>query len=249
VNAAIVPLIAKDLRYGLSEPLGWSRSCDNLLLINPDNPSGNCVPKADILSLLDTMKKEGKTLVLDESFVDFSSDGLESTLLDQTVLDAYQNLIVIKSISKSYGVPGIRLGVLASGNAVTIGQARKNLSIWNINSFGEYFLQIIGKYKKDYREACAKIVTERERFRSDLERISFLEVFPSQANYFMCCCTGCTARELTVYLLGKHDIFIKDLTGKKGIDGNGWIRLAVRSKKKNIRLTEKLALFAETLKR
>ncbi len=239
----IVPFIPEGLRYGLPELVSWSRRCDNLLLINPDNPSGNFVPKADILTLLDSMKIEGKTLVLDESFVDFSSDGLESTLLDQSLLDAYPNLIVIKSISKSYGVPGIRLGILASGDAETIKKARKGLAIWNVNSFGEFFLQIIGKYKKDYREACRKIIAERERFRADLERISFLEVIPSQANYFMCRCNLCTARELTMHLLGKHDIFIKDLTGKKGIDGTGWIRLAVRNKADNIRLVEKLEQF------
>jgi histidinol-phosphate/aromatic aminotransferase/cobyric acid decarboxylase-like protein/choline kinase len=243
VHNTIVPFIPEGMKYGLAELLLWSRECDNLLLINPDNPSGNCLPKADILTLLETMKPFGKKLVLDESFVDFASDGLQCTLLEQEIVDRYPNLIIIKSISKSYGVPGIRLGVLASSDEALIKKARGSLSIWNINSFGEYFLQIIGKYKKDYQEACKKIIAERERFRNDLESVEFLAVYPSQANYFMCECKGCTARELTKYLLGTHDIFIKDLTGKKGIVGGGWIRVAVRNKTDNSKLVEKLKLF------
>lgn len=246
VNNTIVPFIAKDMSYTPQDLTGWSLQCDNLLLINPDNPSGNCIGKADILKLLDAMKAAGKTLILDESFIDFCSDGLDATLLDMGILDRYPNLIIVKSISKSYGVPGIRLGVLACGNQAVIKTVRKNVSIWNINSFGEYFLQIIGKYKKDYQEACRKIIAERDRFGAALKAVGFLEVRPSQANYFMCKCgKGVTARALTEVLLGEHDILIKDLTGKKGIEGDCWIRLAVRNTADNDRLVEKLILFGK----
>jgi histidinol-phosphate/aromatic aminotransferase/cobyric acid decarboxylase-like protein/choline kinase len=246
VHNTVVPFIAKNSSYTIEDLLLWSSRCDNLLLINPDNPSGNFISKAGILKLLDEMKKSHKRLVLDESFVDFCSSGTQSTMLDQDILERYPELIIIKSISKSYGVPGIRLGVLASGDPETIRKIRKHLSIWNINSFAEFFLQIIGKYKKEYRTACERIIGERERFRRELETIQFLEVLPSQANYFMCKCTGdFTARDLTKYLLGNHDIYIKDLTGKKGIEGDRWIRLAVRDCKDNDLLIEKLKLFAK----
>lgn len=240
----IVPFIAETKRYGLPELLEWSKQCDNLILINPDNPSGNLIPRKDVVALLDEMRKSGKKLVLDESFMDFCSDGSEAALLSQDTIDAYPNLVVIKSVSKSYGVPGIRLGVLASSDLAVIAAARKGLSIWNINSFGEYFLQIIGKYKKDYQEACRKIIAERERFGKLLSAIPFIEVLPSQANYFMCRLTGkFGARELAERLLGSDDILIKDLTGKKGIDGDRWIRLAVRSSRENDALVAKLSAF------
>lgn len=242
VNNTIVPLIPENVMYGLRELLDWSSKCDNLLLINPDNPSGNFIRKSDVMTLLESMKKSGKTLILDESFIDFCSEGFDCSVLDQATLEKYPNLILIKSISKSYGVPGIRLGVLASGNAGTIAAARKGLSIWNINSFGEYFLQIIGKYKKEYREACAKIISERERFGAELGKTGHFEVFTSQANYFLCRITGnVSARDLTKRLLDEHDIYIKDLTGKKGIKGDKWIRLAVRNRADNDRLLSVLA--------
>lgn len=243
----IVPFVAGAKRYGLAELLEWSKKCDNLLLINPDNPSGNFVKRDDVVALLDSMRGTGKRLVLDESFIDFCSEGPEAAVLSQKTLDDYPELIVIKSISKSYGVPGIRLGVLACSDAHVIATCRKGLSIWNINSFGEYFLQIIGKYKKDYQEACKKIIAERERFRSLLSAVPFLEVIPSQANYFMCRLTGSfTARDLAVRLLGEDDILIKDLTGKKGIDGERWIRVAVRSVKENDAFVARLATIGKS---
>ena len=93
---------------------------------------------------------------------------------------------MIKSISKSYGVPGLRLGVLATSDASLVQIIRKDVAIWNINSFAEYYMQIFGKYEKDYLEACQKFIAERERFYMELQKIPFLRVIPSQANYFLC---------------------------------------------------------------
>ena len=65
-------------------------------------------------------------------------------------MNEYEHLFIMKSISKSYGVPGIRLGVLASGNIHMIDKLKKDVSIWNINSFGEFYMQIYKKYKNQY---------------------------------------------------------------------------------------------------
>jgi histidinol-phosphate/aromatic aminotransferase/cobyric acid decarboxylase-like protein/choline kinase len=252
-DAAIVPFYPPNapgnMDYTVTDLITWSARCDTLVLINPDNPSGNFIPSADILKLLETMRQNGKRLILDESFVDFSDAEEGASLLRQKVLDQFPNLIVIKSLSKSYGIPGIRLGVLASGDSAVIGSIRKNMPIWNINSFAEYFLQIIGKYQKDYRAACRLIFEERRRFQADLEQTGLFTVFPSQANYFLCRCSGnFTAADLAKYLLKNHNIFIKDLTGKKGIPDAAWLRLAVRGRADNEALAEKLKLFTETVR-
>ena len=83
-------------------------------MVNPDNPSGNYIPKNDMLRMISWARDKGIKIIIDESFVDFS-DEINSSLIDQEILNQYPNLYVIKSISKSYGVPGLRLGVLASG--------------------------------------------------------------------------------------------------------------------------------------
>lgn len=160
------------------------KSLSALLLINPDNPSGNFISRDDVLKLADWAGYKGITLIVDESFVDFAEGGLDSSLLLDSILDSYPHLIVLKSISKSYGVPGLRLGILASSNRQVIDRIRKEVSIWNINSFAEFYMQIYGKYESDYRKACERFQSERTRFYKELSSISFLRVIPSQANYF-----------------------------------------------------------------
>lgn len=126
-----------------------------LIVVNPDNPSGNYIPKCDLLRLCEWARKKGMRLLIDESFCDFS-DEEDNTLISEQILNRYENLIVIKSISKSYGVPGIRLGVIASGDEELIARIKKDVSIWNINSFGEFYMQIAEKYQKDYKTALVQ---------------------------------------------------------------------------------------------
>lgn len=219
-----------------------SEKADSVLLINPDNPSGNFLEKEAVLFLLDELKRLNVTLIFDESFIDFANKEIRYSLLDQSILENYKNLIVVKSISKSYGVPGLRLGVLASSNKDYVGKIKKTNAIWNINSFGEYFLQIYEKYKKSYSEACNLIAKERTRFIRELSRIAWIKVFPSQANFLLCKLSGGhRADELAVQLLEEANIYIKDLTGKKCFDEPNYIRLAVRDEKDNDALINALA--------
>ena len=209
-------------------------NADTVLLINPENPSGHYFVKEDVLSLAFQLKEMGKTLILDESFADFAKTDIRFTFITEELLNECPNVIVIKSISKSYGVPGFRLGVLASSDESLITNVQKNTSIWNINSYGEFFLQIFDKYKKLYSVGCDKIVAERERFTTELSKIEGITVYPSQANYVLCKLTGkISSQDLAVKLLDNHNIFIKDLSSKKGFEQGHYIRLAVRSSKEN----------------
>ncbi len=220
--------------YDVDDLYELSLKCDNLILINPDNPSGNFISKRKVLLLLDKLQKDNKRLIVDESFVDFSGNSEENTLIVADILMRFNNLIIIKSISKSYGVPGLRLGVLASSNQELMKKVKSNLSIWNINSFGEFFLQIINKYKNEYAEGCDLIIEERNWFFEELKALSFLRVIPSEANYFLCeVVNRFSATELTKELLFRYDIFVKDLTGKIGFEGKEYVRIAVRERKDN----------------
>lgn len=211
---------------------------DTLVLINPDNPSGYYMSQSEIAILLQWCKEENKNLIVDESFLDFA-DEENVSLLSERILSENPNLYVVKSISKSYGVPGLRLGILASGNADMIGCLKKSISIWNINSMAEFFMQILDKYKVDYEGSLQEIKTERKSFFEDLRQIKFLKVYPSQANYFMCeLLDGHTSEELAGRLL-KRNILIKDLTGKIK-NGRQYIRIAIRTGTENQRLVELL---------
>lgn len=213
---------------------------ETLVLVNPDNPTGNYIPTGEVLRLADWCKERNIRLLVDESFVDFA-DEEDSTLIAEEIIGAYRNLVVMKSISKCYGVPGIRLGILVSADEQMIGEMKKEVAIWNINSFGEFYMQIEEKYKKDYAQALEKIRKVRRQYMEDLSKIDGLRVVPSQANYVMVELTGGkTSREVTRELLVKHRMLIKDLSGKIIMDGRQFLRLAVRNQEDNDRLVEAL---------
>ena len=209
----------------------------NLVLVNPDNPTGNYIPKKDLERLIAWCEERDITLLVDESFVDFS-DELGATLVTQDILDAHQKLYVMKSISKSYGVPGLRLGILASGNIEVISSLKKDVSIWNINSFAEFYMQIYEKYVKDYDKALKLFRAERTRFQNALAKLEGIRIIPSQANYFMIeLKNGKTAEDLTRKLLLNHNLFVKDLSAKT----NGeFLRIAIRNKQDNNKLVNAL---------
>lgn len=210
------------------------KNINNLVLVNPDNPSGNYIPKKDLLSLANWAEAKKIKLIIDESFSDFS-DEINNTLIEQETIDKYNNLYIMKSISKSYGVPGLRLGILASKNVETIDIMKKDVAIWNLNSFAEFYLQIAEKYSKQYITALDTFRNERKRFKEELDKIDCIKVIPSQANYFMIEINGIIdAKELTKRLLIKHNIFIKDLTKKT--HGKSYIRIAIRNTEDNNKL-------------
>lgn len=232
-----------DLRYTAEDIKHFfgDKMIGTLLLINPDNPSGNFIHKRDVLGLAEWSHQRGLRLIVDESFVDFTDEGTTSSLLQNDTLLQYPNLIVIKSISKSYGVPGLRLGVMASSDTKLISAVKNDVAIWNINSFAEFYMQIFNKYEQIYKVACDKFVEERNRFGEELGKIPYLRVIPSQANYFLCEVIGrYSANELTELLLNRYNILIKDCNNKTGLQGKNYIRIAIRTNEDNDKLINAL---------
>lgn len=233
----------RDFSYSATDLKNYfaDKSISTLLVVNPDNPSGNFIPYMDLLDLIAWAQDRDIRIVIDESFVDFSEGYENNTLLRDAVLERYDNLVVMKSISKSYGVPGLRLGVLASGNAELIKQIKNDVSIWNINSFAEFYMQIYGKYENDYKKASALFIEERERFYRELKTIPWIRVIPSQANYFLCeVLDRFSSHDLMRLLLIRHNIFIKDCSTKKGFENQNYIRIAIRDIKDNNKMVKSL---------
>ena len=240
-----IPFFVKDAsyQYSASELMTFfsDKKINALLLVNPDNPSGNFIPINEVLNIAAWTLEKNITFILDESFVDFSVGSAANSLLKNDVLKQYPNMIVIKSISKSYGVPGLRLGVLACGKTELIANIRKKLPVWNINSFAEYYMQIFNKYEKDYHAACKKIIDVRSSFMLEISKVKFLRVIPSMANYFLCeVLPPFTAKGLTASLLNEYNILIKDCSAKIGFDKKEFVRIAVRSGDDNSILIEAL---------
>lgn len=233
-----------DYRYTANDLMAFfgDKGIQQLMLINPDNPSGNFIPKTDVLCLAQWCEDNHIRLVVDESFVDFSTDYATNSLLSDKTLEDYPHMVVMKSISKSFGVPGLRLGILASADKGLIATVKKEVSIWNLNSFAEFYMQIYNKYEKDYQRACAKFVAERDDFGCQLGTIPFFRVMSSQANYFLCeVLPPYTASEIVIYMLKKHNILTRDCSGKPGLDPHKqYMRIAVRNHEDNSRLIQAL---------
>ena len=208
-------------------------------MINPDNPSGNFIEKEEVTQLLEWSSQKKIRIIFDESFIDFAENSY--TLIDEQIIRQYPHLVVVKSISKSYGVPGLRLGILVTADEKLMAKIQKAVSIWNINSFGEFYLQIAEKYKTDYLNSLEKIKETRREFIKSLEKIGYLRIIPSQANYIMAEIKENTisASELSKILLLKYNILIKDLSGKIKT-GQQMIRIAVRNDADNNRLVHAL---------
>lgn len=242
-EADIVPYWIKDsdFRYTADELIQFYEDKDIqiLVLINPDNPSGNYIEKQDVLRIAKWAEQKNIRFIVDESFVDFADTKESATLLEEELIRTYKNLIVIKSISKSFGVPGLRLGILASDDLGLIAKMKKDIAIWNINSFAEFYMQIFEKYKSNYEEAMRKFKDVRKEYVELLNQVQKLRVIPSQANYLMCELTGSmSSRELAEELLDKYSILIKDLSNKKGFEGKSYIRVAVKRPEENRKLVE-----------
>ena len=241
INSAL-----NNYKLSLDNLLEVLNKVDTLIVISPDNPSGSQLDLNEINELLNYAKIKNKKIVFDESFGDFSDSRF--TLFDDNILNKYPNLIVIKSISKSYGVPGLRLGILGCSDQNIINLVNNKLPVWNINSFAEYFLQIISIYKKEYIDACNTIVNERKIFYEELKTIKNIYVYESQANYFMIKLNVGKAQTLAEYLLNNYNILIKVLTNKNGFDSGEYIRIAIKTRKENNYLYESLKKYYESEK-
>ncbi|MBQ6454100.1 MAG: aminotransferase class I/II-fold pyridoxal phosphate-dependent enzyme [Coriobacteriales bacterium] len=232
-----------DFSYDAADLISFfgDKDLEALVLINPDNPSGNYLPVAQLHELAAWCQGRGIRFILDGSFADFA-DEPDNSFIDNAILLSYPNMVVVKSISKSFGVPGVRLGVLASADEALIAHLKKDVAIWNINSFGEFYLQIAEKYRKDYAAALVRFRASRERLVAALRENPKLRVIPSQANYLLIQLLGeVGSRELTARLLADEDLLIKDLGGKIDPSRGQFIRVAIRTDAQNDRLVAALA--------
>lgn len=232
----------EDFRYTGDDLISYFHDKDirALLLINPDNPSGNFICYKDVLKLIEWAKSKNLKVIVDESFVDFAQENLTFTLINKELLIKYPNLVVIKSLSKAYGIPGLRLGVVASNNRELMEFIKKHIAIWNINSFGEYYMQIEEKYSDCYQLALTRFRKTRDIFIKELSQIPNIKVLESQANYVMCELINISSSNLAIDLFHNHYILIKDLSTKLGMNNKNYIRLAIRNEEDNKVLLEAL---------
>jgi histidinol-phosphate/aromatic aminotransferase/cobyric acid decarboxylase-like protein len=207
---------------------------DILIIVNPNNPTGTLIKADDIIRLHQKMDPQ-KLLVVDESFIDFSSQ--ENSIEKYAAQN--DNIIIIRSMSKDFGIAGLRVGY-----AVMTSELRqkymKSGFLWNSNGLAYYFTTLLAdkEFQKEYKKAKSTYNSARDDFFAELQKIPGLKVYPSQANFFMLE-TEEDAGLLFTKLLYTYGIYTRILNDKWGLDGN-YIRIASKDRKENRKMLHAL---------
>ena len=212
-----------------------SQSGDVTVIVNPNNPTGTEFESQDILNAAKNFPD--KLLIVDESFIEFSET---SSLIHFLEKEPQNNIIIIKSLSKSLGLPGIRLGYVYSNNNEFIDYLHSNVPIWNMNSMAENFLEIILKHRNTIDKSFKRTIADRNEFAEKLNNLSAVKnVLHSGANFLTCqmAIDNKALLELQKWLLKEHKTYIKNATNKFENDYS-YIRLAVRTKDENEKLVQ-----------
>jgi histidinol-phosphate/aromatic aminotransferase/cobyric acid decarboxylase-like protein len=229
-----------DERYELrlNEYLTWVRrkNLSALLVINPGNPTGQFFSREEMVDFLD-QTKDLELVIVDESFIDFAGDPVPSLL---PVADRYSNLLIVRSVSKHCGVPGLRIGYCYSGNLYLLNRLRRFIPTWNLNSIAQYFLSLLPSTDADYQEARKRLIGDVRWLYNALKETPHLEAYPTGANFVLCKVTsGLTAAEVQAKLLTEHKMYVRDCSNKTGMD-RYHIRIASQGHDKDAWLVEAL---------
>jgi threonine-phosphate decarboxylase len=210
------------------------------VVITPNNPTSMLIPKPDIIKLVKKLETCDCMLIIDESFLDFA-DNPDQISLEQEI-ENYPNMAIFKSMSKVYGIGGIRIGYMLTANSKFAESVRKGIHIWNINGFAEEFLRLLPNYKQEFIESCKKVRADRDSLYKKLCEIEGMTVFKPDANFIFCRLPDNvqSASEITKKLFIEHNMYIKDCAGKTQPDSARYLRIASRMETENCNLVEAL---------
>ncbi len=213
---------------------------DIAVVVSPNNPTSMLIPKSDIISLAKKLEKHNCMLIIDESFLDFAQNPNETSLEQE--IDNYPNIAILKSMSKAYGICGLRIGYMLTANLTFAQAVRNGIHIWNINGFAEEFLRILPDYKKQFIDSCKLVRTDRDKLYKKLCTIQGMIVYKPDANFIFCRLPDYaqSAPDITRRLFVEHNMYIKHCLGKTLPDSDRYIRIASRTEKENCTLVEAL---------
>lgn len=201
---------------------------DLVWLGNPNNPDGKTFPVSETENLLVT--HPSVLFIIDEAFCHLCME-FESSI---PLMKKYENLIIIRSFTKAFAIPGLRLGYVLAPVWVT-GKIKKLSVPWSVNSLaisaGKLILENYNTYLPDIND----LKKQADYLLNQLEKFPQLMVAPSSCNFFLVKMKEKTAAELKQYLATQHRILIRDATGFRGLDET-YFRLSVQSEENTDRL-------------
>ncbi len=213
---------------------------DVAVVVTPNNPTSLLVPKTDLIRLLDKLAKQDCMLIVDESFIDFARHRDQETL--ERDIANYPNLVIFKSMSKAYGICGIRIGYMLTANTSFAEKVRQGLHIWNLNGFAETFLKTAPEYREEFEASCERVRADRDQFYQDLCEIDGLTVYRPDANYIFCRLPdqAPSGPDVARRLFIEHNMYIKHCEGKTMPESDRYVRIASRTQEENDKLVAAL---------
>ena len=223
---------------------------DVVVLGNPSNPTGALQTRKQWLALLERPWPRTRTWIVDEAFIEFVANFEEETLLP--ILSQHQSLIVLRSLTKSWRIPGLRLGFLAASNAAWMERLRAMQPPWSINgvtqAWSAEFLTPASHSRLLAR--LREFPRIKERFETALSRIAGLRVYPSAANFFLVELLDLSLHASRIYReLGRRGLLVRVCDSFHGMPKGRFIRLAVRTEEENNLLAQELSAICTALNR
>lgn len=242
-DAKVYPLDPqKNYQLNPIEYLRWvrARNLKALLVINPGNPTGQFTPLDEMIDFLE-QSRDMDLVIVDESFIDFSGDPVPSLLHSA---DRFPNLLIVRSMSKHCGVPGLRLGYCYSSNDAVLKRLTHFVPTWNLNALAQFFLSQLPATNSEYHDSRRRLMADVRQLYAGLKSIPWIEPYPTGANFVLFKIkTGVTATALQARLLAEHRMYVRDCSNKLGIDAFH-VRVASQGREKDALLVEALRSMA-----
>ena len=218
---------------GFSFNISGIGNSDMFFLCNPNNPTGNLLIKtARVIDKLPV-----KLVVIDEAFMDFLPDQKNHTLIPRAVKS--KKIVVLRTLTKFFALPGLRIGYLVAHKEI-INKLKEYQPPWSVNSLAQLAGQMILTDKCYIRKTCELIAKERNFLFKQIAKIEGLNIYPSFTNFVL---VKIENKNLTSTCLEKKlikdNLLVRDCANFKGL-GNKFIRIAVRTRKENLKLLRSL---------
>jgi threonine-phosphate decarboxylase len=203
---------------------------DLVILCTPNNPTGVYLEKKELIKIVANLKELEINVLIDEAFIDFLDDDM--SMMDQVTI--YNNLIITRSITKFFAVPGLRLGFLSTSNKKLLKNINQFRESWSVNIFANQLFLKLFKNNKYIEETKKFIVDEGDRLYNQLKEINALKVYKPSVNYVF---FKSEADILWKEELLKYHILIRHCNNYVGLNEK-FYRIAVKNKTQNNLLIE-----------
>ncbi|NOS77351.1 MAG: threonine-phosphate decarboxylase [Nitrospira sp.] len=218
----------------LERPPKGARTIDAILLCNPNSPTGQACGADDVMRLARAAQRRGVWLIVDETFADYCP---ERSILP--LASAFSRVVVLRSLTKFYGLPGLRVGYAVAAPTV-VQLLRRELPPWSVNAMGQVAALAALHDTAHAKKSLQFVLKERARMAKELAGLPGCALFPAHANFlFMELPHGWHGGKLTEQLR-REGLLIRDCSSVPGANRRS-IRIAVRSRENNDRLLKSLS--------